>query len=64
MSIFIRFLATENKIFRDELLAILTFKDKTRGKDLFESFENLILKLNISYNKIVSISIDGAPAMI
>lgn len=34
-----------------------------RGKDLFESFDDFTTKLNTNYDKIVSISTDGAPAM-
>ncbi|XP_025411051.1 general transcription factor II-I repeat domain-containing protein 2A-like [Sipha flava] len=37
MSIFVRFFDIENKVFREELLAILTFEGKTRGEDLFKS---------------------------
>jgi len=51
-------------VFRDELLALLPLKCKTRGEDLFKTFDDFITKSNISYDKIVSISTDGAPAMI
>jgi len=63
MSIFVRFFDIENKVFREELLAILTFEGKTRGEDLFKSFDDFMKKSNLSYDKIVSISSDGAPAM-
>ncbi|XP_060845950.1 general transcription factor II-I repeat domain-containing protein 2-like [Rhopalosiphum padi] len=64
MSIFVRFLDAESKVFRDELLALLPLKCKTRGEDLFKTFDDFMTKSNISYDKIVSISTDGAPAMI
>lgn len=64
MSIFVRFFDIESKTFREELLAILTFKGKTRGEDLFKTFDEFIKKSNISYDKMVSLSTDGAPAMI
>ncbi|KAL4101232.1 hypothetical protein QTP88_021252 [Uroleucon formosanum] len=63
MSIFVRFFDIANKVFREELLAILTFEGKTRGEDLFKSFDNFMKKSDLSYDKIVSISTDGAPAM-
>jgi hypothetical protein len=63
MSIFVRFFDIENKVFREELLAILTFEGKTRGEDLFKSFDDFMKKSDLSYDKIVSISTDGAPAM-
>ncbi|KAL4104512.1 hypothetical protein QTP88_019807 [Uroleucon formosanum] len=63
MSIFVRFFDIENKVFREELLAILTFEGITRGEDLFKSFDNFMKKSDLSYDKIVSISTDGAPAM-
>lgn len=64
MSVFVRFFDVESTVFREELLAILPFKGKTRGEDLFKTFEDFMVKSNISYDKIVSISTDGAPAMI
>ncbi|XP_025416189.1 general transcription factor II-I repeat domain-containing protein 2-like [Sipha flava] len=63
MSIFVRFFDFENKVFREELLAILTFEGKTRGEDLFKSFDDFMKKSDLSYDKIMSISTDGAPAM-
>lgn len=41
----------------------MTFEGKTRGEDLFKSFDDFMKKSNLSYDKIVSISTDGAPAM-
>lgn len=64
MSIFVRFFDVESKVFREELLAILPFKGKTREEDLFKTFDEFITKSNISYDKMVSLSTDGAPAMI
>ncbi|XP_044751713.1 protein ZBED8-like [Coccinella septempunctata] len=64
MSIFVRFFDLENKVFRKELLAILPLKGNTRGEDLFKTFDEFITESNLSYDKMVSISTDGAPAMI
>lgn len=40
------------------------FKDKNRGEDLFESFDNFRTTSKISYNKIVSIFTNGVSAML
>ncbi|XP_050532632.1 protein ZBED8-like [Daktulosphaira vitifoliae] len=64
ISIFVRFFDVESRVFRDELLALLPLKYKTRGEDLFKTFDNFMNKSNISYDKIVSVSTDGAPAMV
>lgn len=64
MSIFVRFLDIECQVFREELLTILSLKGNTRGEDLFKVIDEFITKSNISYEKMVSLSTDGAPAMI
>lgn len=64
MSVFVCFFDEESKIIREELLAELTFKGKTRGEDLFETFDDFMKKSNIPYEKIVSVSTDGAPAIV
>ncbi|VVC46273.1 Hypothetical protein CINCED_3A002488 [Cinara cedri] len=63
MSIFVRFFDIENKVFREELLTVLTFKGKTRGEDLLRSFDDIMTKSDLNYDKIVSISTNGAPAI-
>lgn len=60
MSTFVRFLDIECQIFREELLAILPLKDNTRGEYLFNVIDEFITKSNISYDKMVSLSTDGA----
>ncbi|GLV37440.1 hypothetical protein CBL_10594 [Carabus blaptoides fortunei] len=40
ISIFVRFFDIKSKAFREELLAILPFKGKTRGEDLFKNLMN------------------------
>ncbi|CAG5042151.1 unnamed protein product [Parnassius apollo] len=64
MSIFVIFLDIESKTFREELLTILPLKGNTQGEDLFKVIDEFVTKSNISYDKIVSLSTDGAPAMI
>lgn len=64
ISISVRFFDIESQMFREELLAILPLKGNTRGEDLFKAIDEFITKSNISYDKMVSLSTDGAPAMI
>lgn len=64
MSIFVRFYDNDSEMFREELLTILPLKGNTRGEDLFKAIDEFITKSNISYDKMVSLSTDGAPAMI
>ncbi|KAK4884028.1 hypothetical protein RN001_000299 [Aquatica leii] len=64
MSIFVKFLDIECEIFRKELLAILSLKGNTQGEDLFKVIDEFITKSNISYDKVVSLSTEGAPAKI
>lgn len=60
MSILVRFFDIERRVFRDELLELLLFKGKTHGEDLFKTFDDFMTESNISYNKIASVSTDGA----
>ncbi|XP_049782658.1 general transcription factor II-I repeat domain-containing protein 2-like [Schistocerca cancellata] len=60
ISIFVRFFDMENKIFREELLAILPLKGNNRGEDLFKAIDEFINNSNIRYDKIVSLSTDNA----
>lgn len=63
MSIFVRVFDIE--IFGDDLvLATLTSCDEIHEEDLFKSFDDFMTKSKLSYDRIVSISTDGAPAMI
>ncbi|XP_072395299.1 general transcription factor II-I repeat domain-containing protein 2-like [Diabrotica undecimpunctata] len=63
MSVFVRYTDIECQIFREELLAILPLKGNTRGEDLFKVIDELFSKSNISFNKMISFSTDGAPTV-
>lgn len=60
---FARFLDVECLIFREELLEILPLKGNPRGEDLFKVIDEFIIKSNISYDKMITISTDGASEM-
>ena len=63
MCVFIRIVSGDMTA-REELLALLPMKEKTRGEDMFLSFKNFIEKTQLLVYKLVSITTDGAPAMI
>ena len=49
---------------KEELLTVLHIKEQTRGEDIFQSFKNFIEKTQLPVYKLVSITTDGAPAMV
>ena len=63
MCVFIRMVFSDMTA-REELLTLLPMKEKTRGEDIFLSFENFIEKTQLPVYKLVSITTDDAPAMI
>uniref|UniRef100_A0AAQ4S2T7 HAT C-terminal dimerisation domain-containing protein n=1 Tax=Gasterosteus aculeatus aculeatus TaxID=481459 RepID=A0AAQ4S2T7_GASAC len=63
MCVFIRMVFSDMTA-REELLTLLPMKEKTRGEDIFLSFKNFIEKTQLPVYKLVSITTDGAPAMI
>ncbi|XP_051259245.1 general transcription factor II-I repeat domain-containing protein 2-like [Dicentrarchus labrax] len=63
LCIFIRMVFTD-MIAKEELLTVLPMKEHTRGEDIFQSFKNFIKKTQLPVWKLVSITMDGAPAMI
>lgn len=49
---------------KEELLTILPLKGHTRGKDIFQAFMEFVSKIQLPLFKLISITIDGAPAMV
>jgi hypothetical protein len=48
---------------KEELLKTIPLHGKTRGEDIFQSFYDSLLEMNVPIHKLVSITTDGAPAM-
>ena len=63
LCIFIRMVFTDMTA-KEELLTVLPMKEHTRGEDIFQSFKNFMEKAQLPVCKLVSITTDGAPAMI
>ncbi|KAM4555068.1 general transcription factor II-I repeat domain-containing protein 2-like [Odontesthes bonariensis] len=49
---------------KEELLTVLPMKEHARGQDIFQAFKNFIEKTQLPVYKLVSITTDGAPAMV
>ena len=63
LCVFIRMVFTDMTA-KEELLTILPLKGRKRGEDIFKSFKNFIEKTQFPVCKLMSITTDGAPAMI
>ncbi|XP_075237034.1 general transcription factor II-I repeat domain-containing protein 2-like [Lycorma delicatula] len=50
--------------YKEELLGMISLKERTRGVDIFKAFKNLLNDLKVPLFKLVSITTDGAAAMI
>ncbi|RXN37666.1 general transcription factor II-I repeat domain-containing 2A-like protein [Labeo rohita] len=49
---------------KEELLTILPLKGHTRGEDIFQAFMEFVNKTQLPLFKLISITTDGAPAMV
>lgn len=63
LCVFIR-MVFDDMLVTEELLTIIPMHDRTRGQDIFDLFKNYIARTNFPICKLVSITTDGAPAMI
>ncbi|CAN2389977.1 hypothetical protein PRIEUP_LOCUS9 [Pristimantis euphronides] len=62
MCMFIRMVFSDLSA-KEELLTALPMKEQTRGEDIFQMFKNFE-KTHLPVYKLVSITTDGAPAMV
>ncbi|OCT57256.1 hypothetical protein XELAEV_18003767mg, partial [Xenopus laevis] len=63
LNIFIQ-MVFKNASIKKDLFAVISLKGKTRGKDIYQAFKAYVQQLNVPLHKLVSITTDGAPAMI
>ena len=63
LSVFIRGVTPELDVY-EELLDVIPLKGTTSGLDIFTAIENLFEKYNLQWCKLVSVSTDGAPAIL
>jgi hypothetical protein len=50
-------------IITEELLSMESLKDTTTGQDLFDCVQNCFDRMGLPWNKLASITTDGAPAL-
>lgn len=60
--IFIRGINTRFEL-TEELLSVESLKDTTTGQDLFNAVENCVERAGLVWNKMASVTTDGAPAL-
>ena len=63
LCVFIR-MVFEDMRAKEELLTILPLKGHTRGEDIFSTFMDFVKKNKLPLFKLISITTDGAPAMV
>ena len=63
LCIFIR-MVFDDMTAKEELLTILPLKGTTRGEDIFHAFMEFVKESQLPLHKLVSITTDGAPAMV
>ena len=63
LCVFIRMVFKDTTV-KEELLCILPLKGHTRGEDIFQAFMNYANETKLPLVKLISITTDGAPAMV
>lgn len=61
--VFIR-MVFEDFTSKEEMLGMISLKERIRGVDIFKAFKNFLNELKVPLFKLVSITTDGAPSMI
>ena len=54
----------KGQTFKEELLTLIPLKNTTRGEDVYKALKDFLLNNNIDLRKLISVTTDGAPAMI
>ena len=48
----------------EEFLDLISLKDTTTGEDIFNAIDHTISEKGLSWEKLVSVTTDGAPALV
>lgn len=59
-----RFLHKEKKEMCEDLLGLMTLETHTRGEDIHEGIKEMPTKRKTHLKQVVSVTTDGAPAMV
>ena len=64
LNIFIRMIFEDSSV-KEDILSVIPLKGRTRGTDIYQAVKNYLNEINLCVKeKLVSITTDGAPAMI
>uniref|UniRef100_A0A3Q3BZE1 Uncharacterized protein n=1 Tax=Haplochromis burtoni TaxID=8153 RepID=A0A3Q3BZE1_HAPBU len=61
--VYVRFFNNDKKEFCEDLLSVTSLHSTTRGEDIYVAIKEMLTKRGIEPNQVVSITTDGAPAM-
>ncbi len=62
--VYVRFFNTDQKAFCKDLLGVTSLQTSTRGEDIYLAIKEMLRNRGIKPKQVVSITTDGAPAMI
>ena len=62
--VYFRFFHKEKKEFCEDLLGVTSLETHTRGEDIYNAIKEMLRKRGIDLKQVVSITTDGAPAML
>ncbi|KAM4607922.1 SCAN domain-containing protein 3-like [Polymixia lowei] len=62
--IYVRFFNKDKKVFCEDLLGVTPLQTSTRGEDIYLAIKEMLIKRGIEPKQVVSVTTDGAPAMI
>ncbi len=62
--VYVRFFHKEKKEICEDLLGVMPLETHTRGEDIYEAIKEMLIKRRIDLKQVVSVTTDGAPAMV
>lgn len=62
--VYVRFFHKEKKEMCEDLLGVTPLETHTRGEDIYEAIKEMLQKRRIDVKQVVSVTTDGAPAMV
>ena len=62
--VFVRYYDESKKEFIEDLLGVAALKERTQGEDIYKTLKSIVGSNNIEIKSIISLTTDGAPAML
>ena len=63
LAIFLRYVSSDLTL-EEELLDLVAIRETTRGVDIKNVFDEALTRFRVHFNKLVSVAIEGAPAVV